>query len=162
MQKNENKAVTRPAGLPRRLMAMIYDSLLLAAILMVAALPPVLLAGGAMPNPLARLVFQLYLGGIAFLFFSWFWVHGGQTLGMRAWRLKVVALNGQTVGWQTALIRFLFALVSAASLGLGYLWVLIDPERRAWHDRISKSRVVVLPKIKKHGLNDSSHQDDGE
>lgn len=149
MQKNEDKLVAPPAGLPRRLMAMIYDSLLLAAILMAAALPLVLLAGGAMPNPLARLAFQLYLGGVVFLFFGWFWVHGGQTLGMRAWRLKVIDMDGQTIGWRTAFIRFLFALVSAASLGLGYLWVLLDPERCAWHDRISKTRVVVLPKTKK-------------
>ena len=80
------------------------------------------------------------------MFFTWFWVHGGQTVGMRAWRLRVVSFDGERIGWRTAAIRFLLAIVSAAMLGLGYLWVLIDPERLAWHDRLSKSRVVLLPK----------------
>ncbi len=149
MQKDDETLDAPPASLPRRLMAIVYDSLALTAILIAAALPPVLIVGGAMPNPMIRLAFQLYLAGITFLFFGWFWVHGGQTIGMRAWRLRVVSPDGRAIGWRTAMIRILFALVSAACLGIGYLWILIDREQRAWHDRLSKSRVVLLPKKEK-------------
>lgn len=146
MKKNQEMAGATPAGLPRRLMAILYDSLVIAAVLIVAALPPVLITGGVMPNPALRLVFQLYLAGVMFLFFGWFWVHGGQTVGMRAWRLRVEGQQGQSIGWRTAFVRFVGAAPSAALLGMGYLWLLFDPQQRAWHDRLSGTRVVVLRK----------------
>jgi uncharacterized RDD family membrane protein YckC len=127
-------------------MAIVYDSLALTAILMVAALPPVLLVGGAMPNTLLRIAFQLYLLGVIFLFFGWFWVHGGQTIGMRAWRLKTVTTDGNTLDWRGAGLRFMWAWFSFLMLGLGYLWALVDPEGRTWHDRLSHSQVVLIPK----------------
>jgi len=130
-------------------MAMFYDSLVLIALLMVAALPPVLLVGGAMPNALFRIAFQLYLVSVVFLFFGWFWTHGGQTVGMRAWRLSLVADNGRSLNWHTASLRFLWSWVSGLCLGLGYLWIIVDPDGRAWHDRLSHTRVVLMPKQKK-------------
>jgi uncharacterized RDD family membrane protein YckC len=137
------------ANLLRRLMAIVYDSLVLIAILMLAALPPVLLIGGAMPNALLRIAFQLYLFGVIFLFFGWFWVHGGQTIGMRAWRLKILTNDGQTISWRGAGLRFMWAWFSFLLFGLGYLWAIVDPKGRTWHDRLSSSQVVLLPKKEK-------------
>ncbi|MGB5613384.1 MAG: RDD family protein, partial [Sedimenticolaceae bacterium] len=77
-------------------------------------------------------------------FFSWFWTHGGQTLGMRAWRLKLLDSEGDPVTLKLSLIRLGAALLSALPLGLGYLWVLIDRDGLAWHDRLSRTRLVVL------------------
>ncbi len=147
MQKTNQLMPQSPAPLWRRAMAMVYDTLLLSATLMLAALPIVTFFGGV-PGGWARHAFQFYLLIIAFLFFGWFWVHGGQTLGMRSWRLQLVGTEELSVGWKTALLRFLSALLSALVVGLGYWLALLDSGRRTWHDRISDSVIILLPKEK--------------
>jgi uncharacterized RDD family membrane protein YckC len=134
------------ASLPVRLAAMVYDGLLLFAVLFVAtaALTPV--TGGGPVSAGLQPLYRLYLLAVGFGFFGWFWTHGGQTLGMRAWRLRVVGADGRPPGWGTALLRFFGAGASAAALGLGYLWALVDRRNRCWHDMLSRTVVVRLPK----------------
>ena len=147
-------------GLPRRLAAIVYDSLLLCGILLVAALPLPLLGDGLRSSWWLRLLTQGYLLGICVLFFGWFWVHGGQTLGMRVWRLKITDANGGPVTWGSAGLRFAAALLSWAPLGLGFLWMLFDQEKLAWHDRLSGTRLVLNPKEQGRGC--SAHPGDKE
>ena len=133
-----------PAGLLRRLAAMTYDGLLVGAVLFVASIPLVYLPDTLAARPLV----QLYLLGVIFLFFAVPWVRGGQTLGMRAWRVKVVACADLgPIGWGGATRRFVASLLSWACLGLGFAWVLVDPDRLAWHDRLSGTRLIVVPRI---------------
>lgn len=148
MQKSDQKIHHQPAPLWRRFMAMLYDSLLLAAALMLSALPVVIFYDG-ITSGWARLAFQIYLLVVAFVFFGWFWVHGGQTLGMRSWRLRLISEEDKAVGWKTALVRFMAALLSGLVAGLGYLWALVDARHRTWHDRISNSYIILLPKTNK-------------
>ncbi|MFV1997736.1 MAG: RDD family protein [Acidiferrobacterales bacterium] len=148
MQKTDQEIPCPPAPLWRRLMAMLYDSLLLVAILMLATLPIVALFD-SISSAWARHAFQLYLFAIAYVFFSWFWVHGGQTLGMRSWRLQLVGVDDAAVGWKMALVRFMAALLSGIAVGLGYLWALLDTRGRTWHDHMSGSFIILLPKTKK-------------
>ena len=75
-----------------------------------------------------------------------FWKHGGQTLGMRAWKIKGLREDGAPLSVRDAAVRYLAAILSALPLGLGYLWSLFDPHRRAWHDRLSHTMLVVLEK----------------
>lgn len=131
-----------PATFLRRLGAIIYDCLLLSALLMVASLPAVMLAGGADSSFIKGPGYQLYLYGISFLFFGWFWVHGGQTLGMRSWKLRVIRDDGDALRWGNALIRFVGATVSLFTLGMGFLWILCNRKRLAWHDLASKTRII--------------------
>ncbi len=144
-----NTAAAKPVAphLARRLAAQGYDALVLTAVLLAATVPFVLVAGGSPASPTGRGLLRLYLLAIAFLFFGGFWVHGGQTLGMRAWRLRVVDYAGNPVSWKQALLRFVGALISWAVLGGGYLWVLVDHDRCAWHDRLSGTRLVVVPRV---------------
>jgi uncharacterized RDD family membrane protein YckC len=140
------------AGLLRRLAALLYDSLLLLA-LWFATSALVLAVSGGLLSQADRPLWLLYvlrtcLLLVTFLFWAGFWTHGGQTLGMRAWRLKLVNDQGGPVSWPQAAWRCLAALLSLAPLGLGYLWILIDREQCAWHDRLSGTRVVVLPKAR--------------
>ena len=135
----------QPASLPRRLGAIFYDTLLLVALLMLGSFLYVPVAGGVLPAPLGRALYQIFLLVIGFLYFTWFWVHGGQTLGLRTWRLRLVARDGGSVTWPQAVQRFALAWVSWLCLGLGFLWVLIDREKLAWHDRYSGTRLVRLP-----------------
>ncbi len=135
------------AGLGRRLMAMLYDTFLLAAIVFLAAVPVVVATGGRVSAASgSRFAFQLYLAGVIFVFFGWFWTHGGQTLGMRAWRLRAVRADGAPMDWAHAAMRFGFAIVSLLAFGIGFLWMRVDRKRLAWHDRLSKTRIVRLPK----------------
>jgi uncharacterized RDD family membrane protein YckC len=86
--------------------------------------------------------YVVFLMAVAFLYFGWFWAHGGQTLGMRSWRLRLVTADGSRVPWGQALVRFLGACVSWLALGAGFLWALVDPDRLTWHDRLSGTVIV--------------------
>ncbi len=133
------------AGLPRRLAAMVYDGLLLISLWMLATGIWLVASAGEPPddgNPL----FQLYLLGIALLFFGGFWMRGGRTLGMQAWRMRVISTDGKPLAWRQALIRFFAAILSWLLLGLGYLWCLADRDGGTLHDRLSGTRTVVTPK----------------
>ncbi len=133
------------AGLLRRLAAICYDSLLLGAVLFFTSFLVVLANGGQSVKGYNPLVSTL-LFIVAFFFFAWFWIHGGQTLGMRAWRLRVQRFDGQPISWNQALLRYLVSILSWLLLGLGYFWQLVDRQSLTWHDRYSESELVLLPK----------------
>src|SRR3989338_1874757 len=136
-----------PASLSRRLGAIFYDALLLLALLMLGSFLYVPIAGRVLPAPLGRMLYQIFLFMIGFLYFAWFWTHGGQTLGLRTWKLRLVACDGGSVTWPQATQRFTLALVSWLCLGLGFLWVLVDREKLAWHDRFSGTHLIRLPDV---------------
>lgn len=135
-----------PPGLLRRLGAMLYDSLLLLALLMLLSYPYVWLTGGAKPGLLVKTLYQLYLLAICFLYFAGSWVRAGQTLGLRTWRMKLTGNDGGPITWALAAKRFASAWLSLLCLGLGFLWVLYDRDKLAWHDRLSGTKLVRLPK----------------
>ena len=135
-----------PPGFLRRLGAMFYDSLLLLALLMMLSYPYVWLTGGDKPDLIVRTLYQLYLLVICFFYYAGFWVRGGQTLGLRTWRMKLVSNDGGPITWAMALKRFVYALLALICLGMGFLWVLHDRENLTWHDRWSGTRLVQLPK----------------
>lgn len=140
-----------PAGLLRRLGAMLYDGLLLLAVLMVATGLFLPLTGGEAisprEHPALEFVYRAVLVVLTVGFFGIFWTRRGQTLGMASWRVRVEREDGALLDWGDTLRRLAAALLSWLPLGLGFLWVLIDPQRRAWHDRLSRTRVVVVPKV---------------
>jgi uncharacterized RDD family membrane protein YckC len=144
MNKSANQPANKPAGLFRRLMAMLYDCFLLLSVLLLATALALLVTRGTLDyhHPL----FRSYLFIVCFMFYTWFWTHGGQTLGMQAWRLRVQRLDGRPITLWQALLRFLSAIPSWAVFGLGYLWLLVDKNHMAVHDRISESVIVQLPK----------------
>lgn len=138
----------RPASLPWRLAAIVYDLFPLAGIWFACGLLGVALNGGqaAAPGSLgAWFQFGLMLGA-TWGYFLASWRRGGQTLGMRAWRLRLLDLQGNAPGWTALNLRFALALLSWAAAGLGFVWSLFDPERRTWHDLGSRTVLVRLPK----------------
>lgn len=129
-----------PAGVLRRIGAFSYDCLLLLAILFVTtALLLPLTEGEAIKA--GNLLYSIYLFVVAFLFYGWFWTHGGQTLGMRAWKIRVEQLNGHDITWPQALHRF---ILMCMTLGLGLLWCFTNRERQAFFDRLTATRTVQL------------------
>jgi uncharacterized RDD family membrane protein YckC len=142
---NALQVATLPCGLIRRLAAIFYDSLLLGALWMGATFPLLILTHGE-AVPAGDPAYTFYLLLIGWVFFGWFWTRGGQTLGMRAWRIQVQTLDGLPIGWRTATFRYLAALLSWLCLGLGFLWQWVGHDRLTWHDRLSRTRLVVLAK----------------
>lgn len=140
MQEN---ATTRPRypGISRRLAAMLYESLLIFALLLLASFVYVPLLGAG-DTPFRKAVFQLYLLVVVMLYFLIFWTRGGQTLPMKTWRIRLVDTNGATISWSRGLLRFTLAALGLLCLGAGFLWALLDPERQFLHDRLAGTRLV--------------------
>lgn len=137
-------------GLPRRIGALIYDALLLLAVLMLATLPWVLARGNNNPDaldftPLGPL-YQVYIALIIYAYFAIGWCRGGQTLGMKSWRLRLTTPAGGPVSPGQALARLLMAFIAWLPIAAGVIWQYIDKDGLTWHDRVSGTRVVVLRK----------------
>ena len=141
----QNPRESLPAGLFRRLAAVFYDALVLLALWMLATTLWLPVAHGEAIRPGSPLYhfYQLSLALIAFAFFVGFWGCAGCTLGMQAWRLSLIRADGSRLRWRDAAWRFLAALLAWLPLGLGVLWLLVDRDRLAWHDRLSATRVVI-------------------
>lgn len=144
------------ASFPRRFVSWVYDFLVAVAIIMLASAVALLFA--ALLTSFNWLVlpdgtdhaawltqspwYSLYLVTVVAVFFGWFWKRSGQTLGMRAWRLKLQNRDGSRLTNRQVFIR-LFTCCA----GLGNLWVLIDfKNRRAWQDYAAGTEVVTLSK----------------
>lgn len=133
--------MTKP-GLLRHLAAIIYDFLLLVALLFFATAILLPFNGGKAFSQ-QQIFYPLYLLTISFCFYGWFWTHGGQTLGLKAWKIKVLNNDYGLISWQQAVVRFIVSLFSWSLLGLGFLWVLVDKNQRCWHDIVSKTGLFL-------------------
>jgi len=139
--KRRTETPGQPCGFPRHLLIMIYDSLVVLSVLMLATLLAILAGFGgktALKDPLST----LYLLTAWYAYLAWCWHSGGMTVGMRAWRVKIEDIKGERPGWRKTAIRFVVSLVSAAPFGLGYIWSLFDRDKRTWHDILSGTRLV--------------------
>jgi len=128
---------------------MFYDSLLLLSVLIFATLALLPLTGGeAIAN---NRLYQAYLVLIWFFYFGWHWVRKGHTLGMRAWRLRLIQESGEPITWWHALLRFMLAIMSFLMLGLGFVWMLVNKDKATWHDSGSGTKMVVESAPRKRG-----------
>lgn len=154
-QKNDLSNAKIP-GLLRRLGAIVYDSMLVTAVVFVAfALIYLPLAWGFGIEDINdmgpyKYLFFVYMILVAAGFHIWFWTHGGQTLGMRTWSMKLFSEDGGRVSTRQALTRYLVAVSSMLAFGLGFLWSLFDKDKRSWHDMASGTRLVSVKKQRKH------------
>lgn len=137
----------RSAGFGRRFAALIYDSLLLAALLLVYTGIMVAVDGGAITEAGSGYWWYLYRGGEVAIVAAYYvvnWMLSGQTLGMRAWHLRTVSESGRPLRLLPALWRCVCGFLAWAPAALGVFWLYADPERLALHDRLSRTRVVHL------------------
>lgn len=157
----------------KRLLASLYDSLLVLATLFIASAISLFFTER---NITTNIVMTVYLLGVIYLFYGWFWTHGGQTLGMRAWKQKLVQFDGQAVSWQQAFIRFITALpawclflfglllwmlpekivISGwltlapywALIIIGLVWLYFDNRSNNWRDKLSGTHIITIDKNK--------------
>jgi len=124
-------------GLARRLAGMLYEAVLLFAVAFFAGFAFHFASRGAALEGTLRLAHQLLLVAVFAAYFLWCWLRGGQTLAMRAWRVRLV---GVTPG--KALLRFLFALLLVPT-GISLVWAVFDRDRQFLHDRLAGTRLVL-------------------
>jgi uncharacterized RDD family membrane protein YckC len=132
-------------SLRRRFGAILYDSLLVLALLFLATLPFIGMRSGESVEPATRL-HQLTLLLVVYVFFVGFWSGYGRTLGMQSWRLRIETADGEKPSYAAASLRFFAAILSWLPVGLGFWWQLWDADRLTWHDRISGTRLRYYPK----------------
>lgn len=140
----------RAPGFLRRLAALFYDLVLLFGVLMIATtallIPYELAAGIPFPHDESwhRFGLRLYLVATSVLFFAFFWIRGGQTLGMRTWRLRLVREDGSGLRPRDAMLRLVWAALCLAPAGAGLLWMLVDRDRLTCYDRLSRTKPVIV------------------
>jgi len=134
--------MTKP-GFFRHLFAIVYDLILLIAVLFFATGLLLPLNGGEAFTR-DQIVYPIYLLTVSFLFYGWFWTHGGQTLGLKAWKIRLLSDNLKPVTWYQALIRFMVSILSSGLFGIGFFWVFVDKNHRCWHDIASKTRLFSV------------------
>jgi uncharacterized RDD family membrane protein YckC len=152
------EASTRPtgAGLARRLLALVYEALLIGAVIFFAAYLFLALARQA-TSGWERSLFQCYLFAVGGAYFGWFWSQGRRTLAMKTWHLRLTLADGRECDWKHALARYFAAWIGPA-LGLGaylaigrwgalaggfnFIWALLDRERLFLHDRLAGTRLL--------------------
>ena len=138
--KSKNHA-GKPCSLIRRLAAVLYDAVIVLALLMLAAWLAMLIGAGQ-KTAFRNTGYTLYLLSVWYLYMAWCWHRGGMTIGMRAWKIRIEDELGERPSWGKTVIRFLASLLSAALFGAGFWWSLADSGRRTWHDILSGTRLV--------------------
>jgi uncharacterized RDD family membrane protein YckC len=138
------------AGFARRFAALLYDALLIVALLMAfTGLVLFVTRGHALLADTVGGWVYLYRFGLFAVIGAYFilnWMHSGQTLGMRAWSLHAVDSAGKRLTLGPATLRFACALLAWMPAALGVLWLYVDPDRLALHDRLSSTRTVHVPR----------------
>ncbi len=130
-------------GFWRRVVSMIYEFLLLLAVLFIASFIFHLIFRDT-HAVYFRPLFQFYLLVIMGIYFTWFWTHGGQTLAMQTWKMRVVTVNGNHLGKRQAITRYLFAVTGITFFGFSIFWALFDRDHQFLHDRLAGTRIVRI------------------
>ncbi|MGV8990907.1 MAG: RDD family protein [Thiobacillus sp.] len=139
-----NAIALTPAPLLSRFAAMVYELLLVTAVVFVASfiIMPVI---GDMHTPWQRHLFQIYILGVLLAYFSAFWLRSGQTLAMKTWRIRLVQQNGDTLTFKQAMLRFVLALLGLMLAGIGFWWAFFDRDKQFFHDRLAGTRLIRVP-----------------
>lgn len=128
-------------GIRRRLVCMLYESLVVFSILLIGFLLPQIVLSGFHFEPSARILW-LHVLLLLLVYFAWCWLNGGQTLPMKTWKLRIVSAEGTVLRPLQAVLRYLAAWPSILLLGIGILWALFDKDGQFLHDRIAGTRIV--------------------
>ena len=132
-------------GMARRLACMLYESLVVFAVLLIGFLLPqiVLNAFGVVVS--GKLLW-LHTLALLMIYFVWFWLNGGQTLPMKTWKLVLIGDDGRRLRPLQAVLRYLVAWPSVLLCGIGIFWAFFDKDRQFLHDRIAGTRIVYTDK----------------
>jgi uncharacterized RDD family membrane protein YckC len=132
-------------GIARRLASLLYESLVVFAVLLIGFLLPQILLSAFGLGASGKMLL-MHVMALLMLYFVWFWLHGGQTLPMKTWKLRLTGANGETLRPLQAVLRYLAAWPSILFFGIGIVWAMFDKDRQFLHDRIAGTRIVLVDK----------------
>ena len=134
----------QPAGFLKRILALVYVSLLIGAIVLVLSLLLVFVNGGYPESGSFVSFIQFFILVFAGpIFYSYFWIaNKGQTTGMQAWKIKLVTVDETELNIKKTLLRCLISTISFVCFGLGYFWILYDKNNLSWSDILTKTKVI--------------------
>ncbi len=127
----------------RRIASMVYESLLLLGVLSVAFMLPHLALGMAFNILLPGWALATHVFLVLGCYFVWYWTHGGQTLAMQTWKIRISTPSGERPSLPRLLLRYALSWPSLVYLGVGLFWALFDRDRQFLHDRLAGTRLVV-------------------
>jgi uncharacterized RDD family membrane protein YckC len=138
----DSAPITQFAGIGRRFASLLYEGLLVVAVLFLGSGLFTVVAGSA-DTLTARVALQALLLLLVGAYFVWCWTRGGQTLPMQAWHLQIVdASDGAPPRFRRAVKRYLLAVAGTLLAGVSFLWAFVDRDRLFLHDRIAGTRIV--------------------
>lgn len=132
-----------PASFRTRLASLVYEVLLLAAVLFISSYLFLVLARDAQSGWM-RTIYQVYLLAVCGIYFVFCWTRAGQTLPMKTWRLRVVTRDGRPLSLARAVWRYLLAIPGMFT-GASVLWVAFDRDGQFLHDRLAGTQIVRVP-----------------
>ena len=128
-------------GIRRRLVCMLYESLVVFSILLIGFLLPQVVLWGFHFELSPRMLW-LHVLLLLLVYFAWCWLNGGQTLPMKTWKMRITSTEGTALRPLQAVLRYLAAWPSILLFGIGIFWALFDKEHQFLHDRIAGTRIV--------------------
>lgn len=138
--------MTRKPWLLRRFGAMLYDLFIVAALWMLTGALSLVATGGGMNVNDPPWWYSLALVLVTLAYFVLSWCRLGQTIGMRAWRLRLSTLDGAAVPWSWAVLRFFLAGLSLALAGAGFWWAWLDSRHQTLHDKLCRTTMERVDK----------------
>jgi uncharacterized RDD family membrane protein YckC len=135
-------------GWGRRLACLLYETLVVFAVALIGFLLPQIvlnaqIVGHGLGTGISGQLMLVHLLLLLMAYFTWFWLHGGQTLPMKTWKMRLVSADGGRLRPLQAVLRYLAALMSLCLLGTGFLWAAFDTDRQYLHDRVAGTRIVL-------------------
>ena len=140
-QKDQAIMTTKLPSIKRRLASMLYESLVIFAILIAGFLfPQIVLSGFGLG--IGGTLLWLHVALVLMIYFLWCWLNGGQTLPMKTWKLRIANPDGSPARPIQALFRYMLAWPSIALFGIGIIWALIDKDKQFLHDRLAGTQII--------------------
>lgn len=136
------ESAPRP-GMLRRLACMCYEAIILTAVILIGLVLPHTVLGALAHRAASATALWSHFFILLLAYFGWFWTHGGQTLPMKTWRIRLISMGGGTVRPTQALLRYLLCWPSLLLLGLGIVWAGLDRDGQFLHDRLAGTRLIV-------------------
>ena len=133
------------ASVRRRLASMLYETMLLFGVLSVAFMLPHLALGLAFGVALSGPILVAHIFAVLGIYFVWYWRHGGRTLAMQTWKLRLVDAQGNPPALKQLLLRYCLSWPSLLCYGAGLIWALFDRDRLFLHERLSGTRIIFAP-----------------
>ena len=140
MRRSENLS---PPGVLRRLACMSYEAIILVAVVLLGLLLPQALLGALAHRAASATTLWAHFFTLLLVYFCWFWTHGGQTLPMKTWRIRLISADGPAIRPAQALLRYLLCWPSLLFLGVGILWGYLDHDGQFLHDRLAGTRLAI-------------------